>query len=62
MAPAYPTRPHPFQGCAIFQVRSLRATQRAAMVSGNYHSNLPLLSTLPTIKHYELPSALILSG
>ena len=50
------------RGLAIFQVRSLRGTQRAAVVSRNYHSNLPALSGLPTIKHYELPSALILPG
>jgi hypothetical protein len=31
-------------------------------VPSNYHSNLLAMTTLPTIKRYELPSALILSG
>ena len=31
-------------------------------VASNYHSNLLAMTTLPTIKRYELPSALILSG
>ncbi len=39
-----------------------RGTHRAGNVPGNYHSNLLLLTGLPTIKHYELPSALILPG
>jgi hypothetical protein len=37
-------------------------TQRTVKVPGNYHSNLLALTGLPTIKHYELPSALILPG
>jgi hypothetical protein len=37
-------------------------TQRTVKVPGNYHRNLLALTGLPTIKHYELPSALILPG
>ena len=31
-------------------------------VASNYHSNLMAVTALPTIKRYELPSALILPG
>ncbi len=50
------------RSCGFFQSSSPRGTPRAALVPGNYHSNLLPLTTLPTINLYELPSALILPG
>ncbi len=51
-----------FEAAVSSRYASPGGTQRAAKVPGNYHSNLLALTGLPTIKRYELPSALILPG
>jgi hypothetical protein len=57
----WPTKQLGFQALPAYSSSKI-GTHSAHVAPSNYHSNLLALTTLPTIKRYELPSTLILSG